>query len=227
MASDIIYSVQVKNGIKKWGVDWKNSLAQICEPEAMQDLAKGYRYYINKYVPKKSGTLRKSAHPVSKLGGERDAGGNGTGSATVYWGDRGPSMEYAHYQFVGDIYGPNRAIFFKQGPNPGGGAGVQSGWYTPVGKGKKWNTHRKLGSEPGSFTLDDGRKITVKGYTTKGTKYNWIKEFKDDKGDTGETAVNIRAGRYMYERFCVKQKIKPYGGAHIYHSWNQIKNIVG
>ncbi len=218
----IRYSVAVKGSIKKWGVAWTDSMAFLCQPKAMNDVAKGYRYYINKFVPKKTGALRRSARTKYKVA---EGGGNGTGSATVYWATEGKVAKYGHYQFVGDIYGPNRAIFFKQGPNPGGGAGVQSGWYTPVGKGKKWNTHRKLGSEPGSFTLDDGRKITIKGYTTKGTKYDWIGEFQKNKGDFGETAINIRAGRYLYEMFCVKTKMRPVGGKQVYNSWNQIKNI--
>jgi hypothetical protein len=84
----------------------------------------------------------------------------------------------------------------------------------------------KMGN-PGSYTLKDGREVIIKGYTTPGTKYNWIKEFKDDKGDFGETAVNIRAGRYLYEMFCIKSGTKPVGGKHIYNSWNQIKNRLG
>ena len=66
----------------------------------------------------------------------------------------------------------------------------------------------------------------VKGYTTPGTKYNWIKEFHDDKGDNGETAINIRAARYLYEAAMIKSHQKPRGGRHVYNHWNQIKNRI-
>lgn len=218
---DIRYSVAVKGGIKKWGVAWENSMAFLCEPEAMNDVAKGYRYYINKFVPKKTGALRKSAITKKKVA---EGGGNGTGSATVYWATEGKVAKYGHYQFVGDVYGPNKPVFKALGPNPGGGAGVQSGWRSPKGEGEKYNTHRKMGV-PFTYTLHDGRVVHVKGYTTPGTTYDWIGEFKRNKGDYGETAINIRAGRYLYERFCVKTKTRPVGGKQVYNSWNQIKNI--
>lgn len=227
MASDIIYSVKVDKGIKKWGVGWTKSLAFLCKPWAMWSVAKGYRYYINKYVPKDTGALRRSARAKYKVGGEPGAGGDGTGSATVYWGDTKKTAKYAHYQFVGDVYGPNAAVFNK--------AGIHVGWRSPtgykgdkngVGAKHKRNMGWKMGN-PGSYKLRDGREVIIKGYTTPGTKYNWIKEFKDDKGDFGETAVNIRAGRYLYEMFCIKSGTKPVGGKHIYNSWNQIKNRLG
>ena len=215
MASDIIYSVKMQKGIKKWGIDYfKDSVVTLCQPEVLNSLAFGYRYYISKYIPKKSGTLRKSGHPVYKVGGERDAGGNGTGSVNIYWGDRGKSQKYAHYQFVGDVYGPNRARFYKNGK--------QKDWRSPKGV-KKTNTGRKMGI-PFTKTLYGGRVVTVKGYTTPGTGYDWIKRFHEDKGDFGETAVNIRAARYLYEASLVKSHIK--GSRHIYNSWNQIKHRI-
>lgn len=235
MASDILYSVKMEKGLKKWGVDYyKNSVVSLCQPDVMTSLAKGYRYYINQFVPKKSGALRRSAHPVRKIGGEQGAGGNGTGSVSVYWGDRGKSTKYAHYQFVGDVYSPSKPVFLKNGN--------QTGWVSPKGKKKvPASPARKLGEgTPYTYTVHTGLvktpmgyrlikgdlEVTVKGYTTKGTGYNWLKLFKENKGDFGETAINIRAARYLYEASCVKSHIKPVGGRHIYNSWNQIKGRI-
>lgn len=222
MARDIIYSVKIEKGIKKWGVSYfKNSVVSLCQPQVMNSLAKGYRYYINKFVPKESGALRRSARAKYKVGGEAGAGGDGTGSATIYWGDTKRTEKYAHYQFIGDVYGPNKAKFNKKGEH--------IGWTSPTaykaGGKKKRNMGWKMGN-PGSYTLADGRVVIIKGYTTPGTKYNWIKEFQDDNGDFGETAVNIRAARYLYEAAMIKSHQKPHGGSHIYRSWNQIKNRV-
>lgn len=220
----ITYNVKIEKGVEKWGTDFEKSLFKIGHPEAMTELAKGYRYYINKFVPKRSGALRRSARAL----GVPHAFGTGKGNAWVSWGLNG-AKEYAHYQFVGDVYGPNKAIFEALGPNKDGpGAGVQSGWRSPKGK-KKWNTGRKMGI-PFTKTLSDGRVVRVLGYTTPNTKYDWINEFKKDKGNYGETAVNIRAGRFMYEYYCVMSHTtghsqKANGGYAIYHSWRQIANI--
>ena len=235
MEVPIRYSVKIDKGRKKWGVSYfKDSVVSLCQPEVMNSLAKGYRYYINKYVPKKSGALRRSAHPVYKVGGERGAGGDGTGSATIYWGDRNKSKKYAHYQFVGDVYSPSKPVFLKNGK--------QIGWVSPKGKKKvpasparklgdgapyTYTVHTGLVKTPMGYRLIKGNfDVTVKGYTTKGTGYNWLQRFKDDKGNFGETAVNIRAARYLYEAAMIKSHQKPRGGSHIYRSWNQIKNRI-
>ena len=235
MASEIIYSVKIEKGIKKWGVSYfKDSVVSLCQPQVMNSLAKGYRYYINRFVPKASGALRRSARAKYKVGGEAGAGGDGTGSATVYWGDTKKTEKYAHYQFIGDVYEPSKPVFLANGK--------QSGWVSPKGKKKvPASPARKLGAgTPYTYTVHSGLvktstgyklvkgdfEVTVKGYTTPGTKYNWIKEFQDDNGDFGETAINIRAARYLYEAAMIKSHQKPHGGSHVYRSWNQIKNRV-
>lgn len=219
--SGVVYNIKVDGGVKRWGTAWKNSLEFICKPQSMQELAGGYRYYINKFVPKRSGDLRASAQVKGWASG-------GTGFAYVKWGGKGPAQKYAHYQDIGDVYGPNKPVF-SQGPNPNGSAGVaHMGWRSPVGKGQKFNTHRKMG-EPFTYTLHGGQVVHVYGYTTPGTGYDWRKRFKDDAGDFGEKAISIRAGRYMYELFCMESKktghpVEAVGGYHIWRSWNQIKN---
>ena len=220
MANGIIYSVKFEKGRQRWGLSYlKDSVATLGHPEVINSLAKGYRYYINKFVPKKKGYLRKSARVKYKVNNASE-GGNGTGSATIYWGDTARTAKYVHYQFVGEVYGPNKATFNKKG--------VHNGWRSPKGEGEKYATGRFMGvGTPFTYKLDDGRSVTVKGYTTPGTKYNWIKEFQDSKGDYGETAINIRAARYLYEAAMIKSRQKPRGGSHVYRSWNQIKNRTG
>lgn len=233
MANGIMYHVQVTNGVKKWGVDWKDSLQFLTCKTHMTDLAKGYRYYINKYVPKKSGRLRRSARPKGTTDGAA------SGSARVYWGQTSKTEKYAHYQFVGDVYSPSKPVFLKNGK--------QVGWVSPKGNKKvPANPSRKLGEgTPYTYTVHTGLvktpmgyklvkgdfEVTVKGYTTKGTGYNWIQRFHDDNGDFGEKAINIRAGRYMYEKFCNElhkhdKSVRARGGYSILRSWNQIKNRV-
>ena len=96
---------------------------------------------INKFVPRKSGHLRKSARVTP------DA---------IIW--RTP---YAHYQYMGEVYGPNHPI--KRG-------GRIVGWYSTPGM-KKHPTGRELGV-PGYWM---GWKF---GYTLRGTHHHWDEYFK-------------------------------------------------
>lgn len=77
--------------------------------------------YINKYVPKKSGALRRSARATPDY---------------ISWGEG--IAQYARYQYYGEIYGPNHPIIR-------GGRIV--GWYSTPGV-KKYPTGRELG-KPG------------------------------------------------------------------------------
>ena len=204
-----------KPGVKRWGTSWTQSLEYLCKPTAMTELANGYRYYINRFVPKKTGELRKT-------GTAKGWARNGTGDARVIWTSNAVTENYFHYQYEGDVYGPNKAVFEGD---------THVGWRSPTAHGKwtKRNMGWKMG-KPGSYTLKDGRVVTIHGYTTPDTRWKWDEAFHEDEGDFGEKAVNIRAGRFMYERFVVemrknKNPIRLYGGLQVYHSWRQIKNI--
>lgn len=223
MGNSVTYNITLGKAVQKWGTAYTKSLDFLGETGAMTSLAKGYRYYINQYVPKVSGNLRRTARALGNAHGF-----GGKGSAWVSWVPNS-KVKYVHYQYIGNVYGPNRAVFNGQGPNESGAAGTHSGWRSPAGKGEKYDTGRKMGI-PGTYTLHDGRKVYIRGYTTPNTGWGWIKRFADDRGDFGETAVNIRAGRYMYELFCKKSqrtlyKQNPIGGYHIYNSWRQIEKI--
>lgn len=218
MAESIKYNVKLGDSVQKWGTAWTNSLKFLGETKSMTSLARGYRYYINKFVPKKTGELRKSARALGSFSGK--------GSAWVSWVPNSKVKDYLGYQYRGDVYGPNKAIF-SQGPTANGAAGVHTGWVSPVKP--KYNTGRKMGNKF-KKVLHDGRVIYVKGYTTRNTGYEWLRRFREDTGDFGEKAVNVRAGRFIYELYCIKsQKTghpqKPVGGYRVYYSWRQIEKI--
>ena len=67
-----------------------------------------------------TGTLARSAYTASDIGSGK----------VIYPGP------YAHYQFYGEVYGPNIPIFEDD-------SGVPTGWFSPPGK-KKHPTGRKL-----------------------------------------------------------------------------------
>ena len=73
---------------------------------------------INKFVPKKSGALRRSARANSEF---------------ISWGEGLP--QYARYQYYGEVYGPNRPIM---------SGGKIVGWFSTPGQ-KKHPTGRELG----------------------------------------------------------------------------------
>ena len=95
---------------------------------------------INRFVPKKSGKLRRSARVTPNA---------------IIW-----STPYAHYQYMGEVYGPNYPI--KRN-------GRIVGWYSKRGM-TKHPTGRELGI-PGYWM---GWRF---GYTTKGTHHHWDQYF--------------------------------------------------
>ena len=135
---------------------------------------------INPFVPMKSGALRRSAIVTHK---------------SISWG-RG--LEYARYQYGGQVYGPNY---------PGIEEGGEPGWRSPKGKGSKHPTGRELGV-PGIAVLHPvwqlingkytrpqaGTVMTYKfGYTTPGTQHHWDKAFEYQV----KQQVNIEATRLL------------------------------
>ena len=62
METPILYSVKFEKGRKTYGIDYyRKSVVSLCQSPVINSLVKGYRYYINKFVPKKTGALRRSA----------------------------------------------------------------------------------------------------------------------------------------------------------------------
>lgn len=110
--------------------------------------------HLNQFVPMKSGNLRASMTV--------DAEG-------VHWGE---GIPYAHYQYMGEVYGPNFPVRNEDG--------TIIGWCSPAGM-QKYPTGRPLGT-PGEI---DG---WVFGYTTPGTMAFW------DAPYTGHQWVQFGAG---------------------------------
>lgn len=105
------------------------------------------------YVPKKSGQLR--------------------ASAKVYPKSLRYNVPYAHYQYQGEVYGPNLIGWLSE---------TESGWRSIPGM-KKSPTGRELGI-PGKAVFKPmfGRKFNKSpievtfGYTTSGTHHHWLDE---------------------------------------------------
>lgn len=116
----------------------------------------------NKYVPEESGALRASMR---------------IGPKTITWGE---GLDYARYQYGGEIYGQNYPIWLKrehvQFGNkkesepmglPGSPAQIIGWWSLP--DTEKVPTGRELGL-PGHW---HGWRF---GYSTPGTKHHWVDE---------------------------------------------------
>ena len=117
----------IRKAVQEKGV--KNIIALSKNPNVMKQIAGKAIELITPYVPKDSGALQESAHVIYH---EKQV--------QIVWGDstvgaRGAkTKEYAHYQYAGNVYGPNIPIYVN---------GVFIGWRSPKGK-RKYNTGRKL-----------------------------------------------------------------------------------
>ena len=119
----------------------------INDKEVMREAHQLLGEACNPYVPKKSGDLRASMKAYPQ---------------TVRW-----EKAYAHYQYMGEVYGPNRPFIRK---------GIIVGWYSyPKTVMKKHPTGRELGV-PGYWK---GWKF---GYTKAGTTHHWFDEAMKNGG---------------------------------------------
>ena len=122
--------------------------------------------FCNPYVPMKSGTLRASMHPTP---------------TAVKW-----ETPYAHYQYMGKVYGPNIPGILENGVGA---------WRSRKGQAK-YPTGRELGA-PGIaklkpvWQLVSGRyskppegiiATYTFGYTTSGTKHHWLDKAMEGGG---------------------------------------------
>ena len=123
---------------------------------------------INKFVPKKTGALRSSARVTSEF---------------ISWGT---GLEYARYQYGGQIYGPNRPITEK---------GRIVGWFSTPGQ-RKYPTGRELGI-PGYWR---GWRF---GYTTPGTHHHWDRYFRY----LPKMRTNLEITRYLKQE-CKRRGLK-------------------
>ena len=123
---------------------------------------------INKFVPKKTGALRRSGSANSQY---------------ISWGE---GLQYARYQYYGEVYGPNHPITV---------GGIIVGWYSTPGV-KKRPTGRELGI-PGYWK---GWRF---GYTTKGTHHHWDKYFTY----VPKMKTNLEITRYL-KKECKRRGLK-------------------
>lgn len=135
----------------------QSNLKQLCNDEQTRyGINAILKNAINEYVPMDTGRLRLSARADSE---------------TVSW--RTP---YAHYQFMGVVYGPNFLVKDRRG--------YILGWRSPRGVGSKSPTGRSLG--------------WYYGYTTEGTTSDWVNAMWSDSSSRRRT--NLLITNYLKRR---------------------------
>ena len=148
----------------------KALLAMLNDKSVQKESNKILKDYINAFVPKESGALRRSAIVTHE---------------TISWG-RG--LPYAHYQYEGEIYGPNYPIIK-------GGRIV--GWYSKPGV-PKHPTGRKMGP----YTKGNEWLGYPFGYSEPGTSHHWDEEF--NKSLRWKAQANKEITRYL-KKECKKR----------------------
>ena len=143
-------------------------LAMLNDDNVREEINSRIKDAINKFVPKKTGALRASATVTPD---------------SIVWGQ---GLPYAHYQYMGEVYGPNHPIIRN---------GRIVGWYSTPGV-KKHPTGRELGV-PGYWM---GWKF---GYTTSGTHHHWDQYFRYFP----KLKANIEITRYL-KKECKRRGLK-------------------
>ena len=108
---------------------------------------------INPYVPSNTGALQESMRVYEDR---------------ITWGE---NLEYARYQYNGEVYGPNIPITKN---------GMIIGWFSRPGV--RYNTGRELGV-PGEWK---GWRF---GYTTPGTMHHWLNVYQRQLKSTTNRSI--------------------------------------
>lgn len=119
--------------------DFKKDINQILLDEANE----------RGYVPSKSGALARNGK-VQKNG--------------IRY-----TLEYAKYQYWGEVYGPNWMCYWRKD----GVVYDKRGWFSPPGKGSKHPTGREIGSVRATFYDNYGFEWKL-GYTNLRSHARWI-----------------------------------------------------
>ncbi len=137
-------TIRVRISVDSQSLDGKLSKL-INNSDVMREVHRLLGEQCNKFVPEKTGALRASMNPTPEF---------------VSW-----STPYAHYQYEGEVYGPNYPIMRE---------GNIVGWYSRPGV-QKYPMGRELGI-PGEW------KGWHFGYTTLGTHHHWLDEAMKNGG---------------------------------------------
>lgn len=142
MAREFTGQIRVKKPIQ--GTDLQRKLLDIIDDkEVMREIHRKLGERCEPYVPYKTGKLRASMRPYPQ---------------TVRW-----ETPYGHYQYEGEIWGPNKPVF-SSATSRKFGSSIIIGWRSGTSKHR---TGRELGI-PGYYR---GWKF---GYTTPGTAHHWL-----------------------------------------------------
>ena len=133
-------------------------LKMLDDPKVLKEVNTRIGNAINPFVPMKNGDLRASMRINPK---------------SISWGS---GLKYAHYQYMGEVYGPNHPIIKNR---------TIVGWYSTPGM-KKYPTGRELGV-PGEWM---GWRF---GYTTPETQHHWDRAFQYQV----KQKTNLEITRYL------------------------------
>ena len=158
--------------IERFRTDRQKQLIKMLNDKRVQKEANEIlKDYINIFVPKDSGDLRRSAIVTHE---------------SISWGD---GLEYARYQYEGEIYGKNYPIIK-------GGRIV--GWFSKPDV-PKFPTGRKIGDFSGEWFG------WLFGYSVPATKHHWDELFKRDI--QWRARANQEVTRYL-KRECKNRGLK-------------------
>lgn len=156
-------TVQLKVDTKQFSRKIAQLRKMLNDKEVRTDINRFIADAIQPYVPKKSGKLRDTLY---------------VGPRVISWG-RG--LDYARYQFEGEVYGPNYPGIEEDG---------SSGWRSAI---VKQPTGRELGAFKGILMLSPKWKVSAGGYvrpdsfkpipyefgyTTDGTRHHWTEVYQ-------------------------------------------------
>lgn len=174
------------------------ALEELGEPVNTAVLGQIIAYNVKKKVPTDTGKLR-AAYDVE----------NSRDTVTVTWGGSS-KLPYSHYQFVGRVYGPNKAVFTGK---------QHTGWVSPV---KPKTPKPRMMGTPVDIDLKDGRVIHIKGYSKAGTGSGWIKLAREDSETYNP--IQYQSGRYLYEKYCSVLNTTPVGGYKVLNWAEKLTN---
>lgn len=165
--SKIKSAVEIKVDSSK-GVDkLLKGVDKVSQKDTINFIADIFMHEVNKYVPENTGALKQKGYVLRTYTPKRKP----SWFKVTYRNTA--KLPYVMYQYYGEVWGPNRAVF-SQGPSRNGTAAVHTGWISPIHPKRK--TNRVLG-HPARHTIElrDGRIINITGYTmNKNAQARWL-----------------------------------------------------
>lgn len=179
--------IKIKQGGGFGGLHYLKKLKDLNRPTWARELAGdvGERIAIgaNRFAPKSTGNLQDNAYHTS-------FGVNKEGPWIKVSVQNSDTVPYALYQYFGEIYGPNQAVWdLKLRKRQASVTLKHIGWVSPKGK-KKFPTGRMMGKRR-EFATSRGF-IHITGYTkNKQAKPRWLEVFMSSPKYWGPVATTV------------------------------------